>query len=553
MLNNPIVQRELKGILRTRKSFAIQTAMAVSFSLLVILRWPTDGRADLAGEESRQLVRAFGYGLLVAMILLVPIFPSASIVREKRSGTLALLLNSPMSPTSIYLGKLVGVMCFVLVLLIMSLPAAAACFAMGGVSLTSEIGALYVLLILVALQYTVLGLLVSIRTNTVDSALRVTYACILGLAVFTLGPNQLLQGQQGLFASLGYWIRMLSPIPAVMEIMGHGDFGSEGFMSPSGGAFRYAVTAIVTSIAGAIYSVRQLNHTLFDRAREQGIITDDLPLGRRILRRLVFIIDPQRRKTGISWFMNPILMKEFRTRRFGRFHWLLRLVAVCAMISLLLTFAALKGAVSWDVEKVGALLVVMQVALILMITPSLAAGLISSEHESGGWQLLQMTPLSVWRILSGKLLSVTFTLALILLATLPGYLFMIKIKPAIEPQVERVLICLVLTAVFAMVMSAAVSSLFRRTAPATTTSYLLLLTICAGTLLFWLGRDAPFGHTTVETMLKLNPMAAALSVINAPGFEPYRLIPHNWYVIGSLTVVAFLVLTFRTWRLTRPR
>ena len=50
------------------------------------------------------------------------------------------------------------------------------------------------------------------------------------------------------------------------------------------------------------------------------------------------------------------------------------------------------------------------------------SGLISSERESGGWEILQMTPLSVGVIIRGKLMSVVSTLALILCATLPGYL-----------------------------------------------------------------------------------------------------------------------------------
>jgi hypothetical protein len=32
----------------------------------------------------------------------------------------------------------------------------------------------------------------------------------------------------------------------------------------------------------------------------------------------VFLVDPQRRKKGIGFFMNPVMVKEFRTRRFGR-------------------------------------------------------------------------------------------------------------------------------------------------------------------------------------------------------------------------------------------
>ena len=79
--------------------------------------------------------RLFGYGLLISFIFLVPAYPATSIVREKNQGTLALLLNTPMRPWSIYFGKLLGVLGFAFLPLIMSLPAAAACYTMGGISL----------------------------------------------------------------------------------------------------------------------------------------------------------------------------------------------------------------------------------------------------------------------------------------------------------------------------------------------------------------------------------------------------------------------------------
>jgi len=69
---------------------------------------------------------------------------------ERRRGTLALLLNSPLSPAAIYFGKLCGVIGFSLVLLATTLPAAAACHALGGVSLGKQLLALYGVLLVAA-------------------------------------------------------------------------------------------------------------------------------------------------------------------------------------------------------------------------------------------------------------------------------------------------------------------------------------------------------------------------------------------------------------------
>jgi ABC-type polysaccharide/polyol phosphate export permease len=142
---------------------------------------------------------------------------------------------------------------------------------------------------------------------------------------------------------------------------------------------------------------------------------------------------------------------------------------------------------------------------------------------------------------------------LILCATLPGYVVMVYIEPGMTGQVWKVVICLGITAVFAMLLSAAVGSLFSRTAAATAAAYGVLLSICAVPLLFWLGRDAPFGHGTVEKALSINPIAAALSVIRMPGFQNYSLIPANWWFLGGTSVACLLVLLTQTYRISRPR
>ena len=107
---NPVVQREFFGILRSPKAFATLLALTVAFSVAVLMRWPTDATVDLSGTQSMQVFRVFGYGLLAGVVFLVPAFPATSIVNEKNSGTLALLLNSPLSSVSIYFGKLAGVL-----------------------------------------------------------------------------------------------------------------------------------------------------------------------------------------------------------------------------------------------------------------------------------------------------------------------------------------------------------------------------------------------------------------------------------------------------------
>jgi ABC-type transport system involved in multi-copper enzyme maturation permease subunit len=546
----PIIRRELLEVLRRRRVVALQLGLAMACALLLLLRWPTGDLADLSGARALQVLRMFGYGLLASVLLLVPAFPATSLVREKVKGTLALLLNSPLRPWAIYLGKLGGVLGFTALLLVMTLPAAAACYALGGTVTQGGITYVYLVLGLAAFQLATLGMLVSSRAQSTDGALRVTYGLVLAICLLTFVPSAPLRGSAGPLA-LASWLRSFSPIPAVMAVLGHGDGGSDG-LTIAGVVGRYALLAGISSLACALATVRQINHALLDRARPAGVMTEDRSAGARAARRVLFLVDPQRRAGSTTLWVNPVMVKEFRSRRFGRSHWALRLIAISAILSLLLSLIAASGALGWGVEVIGAVLILLQVALLILFAPTLAGGLVSAERESGSWELLRMTPLSPGAILRGKLLSVAWPLLLLLGATLPGYIVMMTVEPALVHRIARVVTCLVLTAVFAVLVSAAASTLFRSTATAMAVAYAVLLVICIVPLLVRLGQEAPFGRATVEAVLSVDPVAAALQASETPGFADYALLPLNWWIIGSACVALLVFLGVRTWQLYRP-
>ena len=340
MLKNPIMNRELVGLLRTKKALAMLVTTAAVFALLVAIRWPSNSIVGQSGAQTRMVFQLFGYGLLSLMILMVPVFPATSIVHERIKGTMALLLNSPMNAVSIYLGKLVGVMGFVGLLLMMSFPAAAACYLMGGLSFYSDILQLYAVLIVACLQFTTLGLLVSTYAASTDSALRVTFGLVLLLAVVVLIPNFFFHGTENvtfnelgsrfgeLFKSIANWdsdqilsrigdaligtaktvgvaARFLSPVPAVMEILGHSDVAGKGVMVEDGFPAKYLRYAGISILFFALMTIRRLNYSIFDRSRSAGIMTNDRSAGQKVMRRAFFLVDPQRRKKGIAPLVNP--------------------------------------------------------------------------------------------------------------------------------------------------------------------------------------------------------------------------------------------------------
>ncbi|MEK5334143.1 MULTISPECIES: ABC transporter permease [unclassified Lysinibacillus] len=127
-------------------------------------------------------------------------------------------------------------------------------------------------------------------------------------------------------------------------------------------------------------------------------------------------------------FYNPVLVKELklRFRSFKSFSGLMFYLAViCIFIAgflLLTTEFTGKGFFRPDTSfMMFAVLTILQMALVLFITPSLTAGAISSEREKQTLNILLTTTQSSTQIIIGKLLSSVAFLVLMLIAGLPLY------------------------------------------------------------------------------------------------------------------------------------
>ena len=175
---------------------------------------------------------------------------------------------------------------------------------------------------------------------------------------------------------------------------------------------------------------------------------------------------------------------------------------------------------------------------------------------------------------------VLVTLFLLLLATFPGYFviifmgsqtlsgestlpvplnfisqfFEIVSGSSHTPAVIGIQLSLILMGAFALLLSAAMSSLVARTSTATALSYAVLGVICIGTMLVRFAEDAPFSHQTVEAVLTINPLAAALTQIKAPMFTDYPSVaPVNRWMMLAGCAICLAILVGRTRALTKPR
>ena len=142
----------------------------------------------------------------------------------------------------------------------------------GGSPSRGGVVMLYAVLMMTAVQIATLGLLVSSRAQTLDGALRTTYALVLAIALVPLVPFWLTQGSAG--AEIADWVRCLSPIPAVMEVLGQSGIGSRG-MGVNSAILRYLLLSGILGLGCAAATVWALETRPLDRGRPAGVMTQD--------------------------------------------------------------------------------------------------------------------------------------------------------------------------------------------------------------------------------------------------------------------------------------
>lgn len=127
-------------------------------------------------------------------------------------------------------------------------------------------------------------------------------------------------------------------------------------------------------------------------------------------------------------FHNPVLMKELklRFRAFKSFSGLMFYLALlCIFVSgFILVYTKFTGTGFFrprDSFTMFAMLTIIQMGLVMFITPGLTAGAISTEREKQTLNILLTTSQSSTQIIIGKLLSSVAFLILLLVAGLPLY------------------------------------------------------------------------------------------------------------------------------------
>lgn len=130
-----------------------------------------------------------------------------------------------------------------------------------------------------------------------------------------------------------------------------------------------------------------------------------------------------------------------------------------------------------------AAMLVIQFAMILLITPAMTAGSIASERERQTLDMLLVTNTGSLRIVAGKLLESLGYVALLLVAALPTMCLTLITGGVTLADVLTGALFLLVTAFAALSVGVFASAVFRRTVTATVMAYLLVFLIGVVTLL----------------------------------------------------------------------
>lgn len=178
-MNNPVLKREIKSLLRTPK-FLIGISVYLLF-LVICVAMIFYNMSFAEGYISPSAVLGLYYFVLsfqiIVLIMVVPAVSGGAISNEREKQTLDLLLVTKMTPSCIILGKLYASLFTVACLLIVTLPVYAMLFYYGGISFGYIfINAVYCMVMAVVIAY--VGIFASARFKKTTAAMVFTYISI---------------------------------------------------------------------------------------------------------------------------------------------------------------------------------------------------------------------------------------------------------------------------------------------------------------------------------------------------------------------------------------
>ena len=517
LLANPIFQREFRTNVRCRRTVVFALTLLGLLTLIIFAMWPRSG--VFSESHSSELFTIFLGAELVMMVLFTPSFTATSITYERERNAFDLLFTSLLTPGEILSGKLAASLGMAFILLLISLPVTAVCALSGGISLRTLTSA-YGVIALATLCYGLLGLMFSAICRRSYTSLVTTYIGILVLAGATWLPSVLLRDWLG-FGRLFRALRALSPFEALFALR----FAERYELSVSdmdAGTVLHIYFIGMLCLAAIflfLFCLFVLRPPRRNQARTRQMYDDSRTAIKRKLGWPFYLIDPLRRKKSIGDRKNPVYIAELRSRIFGNPKFIIRALALCMSLSLLLLILIARQYGSQiDADKLRCVAIVFQLGVVALLAPAISSSSITDESTSGTLLMLRLTPLSATRVVIGKMKASLLYVMIFLVSSLPvlGALAYLESEAAYW-RIGAWMAVLILTTVVFTAAGLFSSSVAPTTGAATAISYGFCILLCLGTLAILLlgSRISPEVQSLV---LIWNPVVAALQVTSDTWF-----------------------------------
>ncbi len=179
-----VLIKELRGRMRGARALAVLTVYLLVLSGFALLFYmaATAGRNVASGGSGPSVGKLVFFGVtgiqLGLVALLAPAFSAGTISGERERQSYDLLLTTPLPAWTIVIGKLLGALAYLLLLLLAGLPLVSLGYLLGGVA-PDEVAVAVVLLLVTTLLYGAIGLTFSAFLRSTIAATVLAYATIL--------------------------------------------------------------------------------------------------------------------------------------------------------------------------------------------------------------------------------------------------------------------------------------------------------------------------------------------------------------------------------------
>jgi ABC-type transport system involved in multi-copper enzyme maturation permease subunit len=552
---NPVLQKDLLGLLRLKRVAAVQLLFVAVLAVMVLGSWPQqgvlEGSVDVAGDAgggggggalrgADRFLLGLTLGQIVLLTLFVPGVASVAVSGEREQNTLEMLYASRLKPREIIAGKVAVAVGYPLLLLVMALPFLSLLNWRGDVR-GVDLMLAYAILLATAVFIAVVSLAVSAWSKQSATALVVAYAVVLVVCGGVLVPAAImLDNAEGQTAEFLHYARSLSPVAAALSLLQpQSNFGGAGRgMRPIWQVFLPLAGLVTAACFAALVSKLSRAPSSSEGFGAVGAAESQRSMARRIL----FLIDPKKSpKPFGAW--NPLVTKERRTGSLRSGRWTIRIVYLCLFLSLGLAAMSLYSGVEQGdlLRYVAQVVVALQVGIIALVAPSLTSATVSSEIESGTWELLRLTPRGGADIFIGKLLPSMVPAVLPVLALLPAYGALCAVNSSYLLFFARVVPVVLLATLFCCLVGLTCSAFVANTARATVTAYLIVAAVFILPLFAWLAAGEQLSPRAAAYLACLSPLVVALNELPG-GWEPVRDLYalHLWAIGGACAAMLFV-------------